>query len=277
MARKLGCLLVVLIAWAPLRAATGGGAITGYVRDSSGMPQMGAVVDIFVSAATLGTIVFTDSRGYYAAENLPPGTYQVKVTAASFLPSLRENVSLRSGAHLLVNLTVNTLAGALKILPPQRSPSTEPDDWHWTLRSAANRPVLRIGDKDDKDKNQSNDESPVVVSRSERSDSRAMKASVAFIAGAQADGFGSDGNVTTSFALEKSLFNSGTLSFNGNIGTSSGDPTGVLRASYSHDVGDSSRPTFTVTYRHFAAPGIAVQNSPYAAVEMNTSDTTSIG
>ncbi len=272
MARKLGCLLVVLMAWAPLRAASVG-AIAGYVKDSSGTPQMGAVVNIFVSAATLGTVVFTDSRGYYSADNLQPGTYQVKVTASSFLPSLRENVSLRAGAHLLVNLTVSTLADALKF-PARRSPSTEPDDWHWTLRSAANRPVLRIWDKD-KDKN--DDESPVVVSKSEKSSSRAMKASVAFIAGAQADGFGSAGDVTTSFALEKSLFNSGTLSFNGNIGASSGDPTGVLRASYAHDLGSSSRPTFTVTYRHFAAPGAAVQNSPYAAVEMNTSDTTSIG
>ncbi len=273
MARKFGCLLVVLIAWAPLRAASGVGAIAGYVKDSSGTPQMGAVVEIFVSAATLGTTVFTDSRGYYTADNLLPGTYQVKVTAASFLPSLRENVSLRSGAHLLVNLTVNTLADALKLLPARRSPTTEPDDWHWTLRSAANRPVLRIWEKD---KDNNDDASPVVVSKSERSENRAMKASVAFIAGAEADGFGSAGDVTTSFALEKSLFSSGTISFNGNIGTSSGDPTGVLRASYAHDLGNSSRPTFTVTYRHFAAPGAAVQNSPYAAVEMNTSDTTSV-
>jgi hypothetical protein len=161
----------------------------------------------------------------------------------------------------------------LKFLPARRSPSTEPDDWHWTLRSAANRPVLRIWEKD-KDKNDG--ESPVVVSQSEKSESRALKASVAFMAGSEADGFGGAGDMTTSFALEKSLFNSGTLSFNGNIGASSGDPTGVLRASYAHDLGNASRPTFTVTYRHFATPGSAVQNSPYAAIEMNTSDTMSV-
>src|SRR5258707_8698317 len=106
MTRKFGCLLVVLLAWAPLHAASVG-AIAGYVKDSSGTPQMGAVVEIFVSAAMLGTTVFTDSRGYYSADNLLPGTYQVKVTASSFLPSLRENVNLRSGAHLLINLTVS--------------------------------------------------------------------------------------------------------------------------------------------------------------------------
>jgi hypothetical protein len=274
MTRKLGCLLVVLLAWAPLHAASVG-VIAGYIKDSSGTPQMGAVVEVFVSAAQVGTTVFTDSRGYYLASNLPAGTYQVKVTATSFLPSLRENVLLRSGAHLIINLTVNTLADALKLMPVRRSETDEPDDWHWTLRSAANRPILRL----EKDKDSSDNSSMVVVSqnKSERGGNQLpVKASVAFIAGAEAGGFGSAGDVTTAFALEKSLFSSGTLSFNGNIGASSGDPTGVLRASYAHNIGDSSRPTFTVTYRHFAAPGVAVQNSPYAAIEMSSSDSTTI-
>jgi hypothetical protein len=233
---------------------------------------MGAVVEVFVSAARVGTTVFTDSRGYYLADNLPAGTYQVKVTAAaSFLPSLREDILLRSGAHLIINLTVNTLADALKIMPARRSDAEESDDWHWTLRSATNRPILRVLEKD---KDSSDSQSLVVVSHknSEQGSDRAVKASVAFMAGAEAGGFGSAGDMTTAFALEKSLFSSGTLSFNGNIGASAGDPTGVLRASYSHNFGDTSRPTFTVTYRHFAAPGVAVQNSPYAAVQMSSSD-----
>jgi hypothetical protein len=276
MTRKFGCLLVVLLAWAPLHAASVG-AIAGYVKDSSGAPQMGAVVEVFVSAARMGTTVFTDSRGYYVANNLPAGNYYVKVTAASFLPSLRENIFLHSGAHVIINLTVNTLEDALKLMPTRRSDAEDADDWHWTLRSAANRPILRVLEKD---KDSTDTGSLVVVShnKSERGGSDdALKASVAFIAGAEAGGFGGAGDVTTAFALEKSLFSSGTLSFNGNIAATSGDPTGVLRASYAHDIGDFSRPIFTVTYRHFAAPGAAVQNSPYAAVTMSSSDSTTIG
>jgi hypothetical protein len=274
MTRKLGCLLVVLLAWSPLHAASVG-AIAGYVKDSSGAPQMGAVVEVFVSAAKVGTTVFTDSRGYYLADHLAPGTYQVKVTAASFLPSLREDIVLRSGAHLIINLTVSTLADALKMMPARRSAADEPDDWHWTLRSAANRPILRVLEKD---KDSSDSGSMVVVSHksSEKGGDRAVKASVAFMAGAEAGGFGGAGDVTTAFALEKSMFSSGMFSFNGNIGASAGDPTGVLRASYTHDLGDSSRPTFTVTYRHFAAPGAAVQNSPYAAVQVSSSDSMTV-
>ena len=276
MTRKLGCLLVVLLAWAPVHASSPG-AISGYVKDSSGAPQLGAVVEIFVSAARVGTTVFTDSRGYYEAANLPPGTYQVKATALSFLPSLRENVVLRSHARAIVNLTLNTLADALKLMPARRGATDEPDDWHWTMRSAANRPVLRVleKDKDAKSDDAEGSTSLVVVSHNnnERGGDRPLKASVAFIAGPEAGGVG---DVTTAFALEKSLFSSGTLSFNGNIGASAGDPTGVLRASYAHDFGDNSRPTFTVTYRHFAAPGTAVLNSPYSAIEMSSSDSMTV-
>ena len=261
MVHKFGKILLVLFACAPVYAATTG-AISGVIKSSSGTPQMGAVVEIFTSAATLGTTVFTDFRGYYAADNLPAGLYQVKVTAASFLPSLRENVNLRAGARLIVNLTLDTMADALKLLPERRSPDSDPDEWHWTLRSAANRPVLRVFDSG----------RSVVVENREVSDDHDLKGRVSFIAGSGADGFGSAGEMTTAFALEKSLFSAGTILFNGDIGTSSGEPSGVLRASYAHDLGDGSRPTLTVTYRHLASPGMAVQNAAYSAIGTTVSD-----
>ncbi len=266
MARKLGCLLLFMFAGTSLFAADSG-SISGYVKDRSGMPQLGAVVEVFTSAASLGVTVFTDERGFYSAENLLPGVYQVKVTALSFLPSLRENVTLRSGARVLVNVTLNALADSRKLLP-WRPAGADSDDWHWTLRSSANRPVLRW--QDAKDSGAGN-------SSAERSGDRGLKAQVAFMAGAEAAGFGGAGDMTTSFALQKSLFTDGTFSFNGNIGSASGDPAGVIQASYAHDFGAASRPTFTVTYRRFAAPGPALPNSPYAAVEMNTSDSTTVG
>jgi hypothetical protein len=265
MTRKFGLLAVLLITL-PVLAAPSSSAISGYVKSSSGVPQMGAVVEVFTSAALVGTKVFTDAKGYYSAENLQAGTYQVKVTAASFLPSLRENVSLRTGARVLVNLTLSTLADALQLVPARRSTSSDADDWHWTLRSAANRPILRL-----------DDQGPlVVVSNSENPDEHVLKARVAFLAGSEADGFGSAGEVTTSFALEKSLFTSGTFSFNGNIDSASGQPNGVLRASYVHAFETGSRPRFTVTYRHLASPGQAVQNAAYSAVGMTTSDNMSV-
>ncbi|HYX52768.1 MAG TPA: carboxypeptidase-like regulatory domain-containing protein [Candidatus Limnocylindrales bacterium] len=270
MSRKLGCLLVFLMAGTQVYAARVG-VISGYIKDSSGAPQMGAVVDIFTSATTVGTTVFTDSQGHYSAENLPPGKYQIRVSAVSFLPSLRENVKLNAGAHVLVNLTLNTLADALTLLPSKKTSTSEPDDWHWTLRSSANRPVLRALEED---------KTPaggmVVVSRTD-DQQKDLKARVAFIAGSEAEGFGGSGDMTTAFALEKSIFSSGTISLHGNIGATPGEPTGVLRASYAHDFGGTSRPRFTVTYRHFATPGSTVaDNSPYSALQINTSDSMTV-
>lgn len=273
MARKLGCLVLVLFAVA-VAAAADGGAISGYVKDSSGTPQMGAVVEVFTSAATLGATLFTDQNGFYKAEHLLPGVYQIKVTAPAFMPSFRENISLREGARLLINVTLNTLADATKLLPPRRSSSSEPDDWHWTLRSATNRPILRAVDPNDPNGGQ---DSSSLETASERAQDRSSKARVAFIAGSEAEGFGSSGDMTTAFAFEKSMFAGGTLSFHGDIGSSTtGDPAGVLRASYAHDFGDASRPTVTLTYRRFATPGAAGENSPYAAMEVNTSNHTAL-
>jgi hypothetical protein len=117
MTRKFGLLSVLLVAL-PVMAAPPS-AISGYVKSVSGVPQMGAVVEIFTSAALVGTRVFTDAKGYYSADDLQPGIYQIKVTAASFLPSLRENVNVRTGTRVLVNLTLSTLADALQLLPPR--------------------------------------------------------------------------------------------------------------------------------------------------------------
>ena len=275
MARKLGWLLVLMFAGASAYAVEAG-SISGTVKDSSGTPQIGAIVEIFTSAATLGSTVITDARGVYSAENLPPGKYQVRVSAVSFVTAWRENVSLRAGARVLVDVTLNTIAEALLAMPPRRSATSKPDDWHWTLRSTANRPVLRVvAGRDDRSDDSSS--SQAASAPGEKPEGRGLKARVAFIAGSQNEGFGGSGDVTTAFALEKSLFSSGTLSFDGDIGATAGNPAGVLRASYSHDFGSASHPIFTVTYRRFAAPGAAVENSPYAAIEMNTSDTMSVG
>lgn len=265
MAARFGKILVVLFACAQLHAATTG-VITGVIKNNSGTPQMGASVEISTSAAIQGTTVFTDAHGFYSAENLPAGVYQVKVSAASFLPSIRENVALRAGARMVVNLTLNTLSDALKMIPNRRAPNSDPDDWHWTLRSAANRPILRVFDNGPL----------VVVENSEEPEDHTLKARVAFIAGSEADGFGSVGDMTTAFALETSLFNSGVLSFNGDLGNYSGEPTGVLRASYVHDFGDGSHPTLSVTYRHLASPGMAVQNAAYSAISTVASDNMSV-
>ncbi len=262
MDRKLGWIAVMLALALPAAAAPSAGSITGQVRNSSGVPQMGAVVEILSSASAVLT-VFTDARGFYTAKNLPAGTYQVKVSATSFLPSIRENVPLRSGASLVVNITLNTLSEALQLLPARKRNAKDDDDWKWTLRSTANRPILRVLD----------DGPLVVASKSEDKDDRVLKARVAFLAGSDNGGYGSSGDVNTVVTLERSLFSSGTLSFNGNLGSGEGALTNtVLRAGYAHRMPDGSTPQMALTVRRFATPGAVAHNAALQALALSLQD-----
>ena len=108
MFRRLGFLVIACSMAIPLWSADRPGSISGYVRSASGVPQMGAVVEV-LGAAAQSILVFSDETGYYSAADLVPGVYNIKVSAASFLPTFKEGVGLRPGGRVLVNVTLNTL------------------------------------------------------------------------------------------------------------------------------------------------------------------------
>ena len=263
MFRKLGFLVVALGLVLPASAAGKPGSISGYVRDASGIPQMGAVVEVLGSAArTLK--VFTDEHGFYSAAGLIPGLYSVKVSAPSFLPALRERVGLHPGSSVRVNVTLNTLFEAIQ-LTPRRGVADE-DDWKWTLRAASNRPILRMLD----------DGSPVVASQAEKDD-HDLKGSLSFVAGSPSEGYGGSSDMSTGFSVEHSIFSSGTLSLHGNVGYGSSSPTAVLRTSYSHKLANGSEPEVAFTIRRLASPGVNLRNATLQALALTTSDEFSFG
>ncbi len=126
-------------------------AVSGVVRDSAGTAQLGVLVQLLTPDATVVGRAFTDIRGHYLVSNILPGSYRVQATVALFAPALKPNVTLRAGARTVVNLTMTTLFDSTSWLPAERRKADEPsDDWTWTLRSAANRPILRmVGDDGD--------------------------------------------------------------------------------------------------------------------------------
>lgn len=240
MFQKFGCIVLVLGLVLPAAAAGKPGTFSGYVTNSAGVPQMGAVVEVLGSTST-SLRVFTDEKGFYSAAGLIPGIYNLKVSAPSFLPALRERVGLRSGASMVINVTLNTIFEAFQ-LAPTHGPAEE-DDWKWTLRAVANRPVLRVVNN-----------APVVVAKGEKSDDGSLKGKLSFVAGSGSTGFGSASDVSTGFSLEHSLFSSGTLALNGNLGHGAGVPSTVLRTSYSRTLPDGSRPEIALTIRRFSSP-----------------------
>jgi len=141
--------LLLLTAATSEAAGPSGAAVTGVVRDAQGVVQMGALVQVVAGNSMAGS-AFTDLNGHYMIANLLPGRYQVKASAVLFVPARRVNLQLRSGAEAVVDLTLNTLFETSTWLPAERRKADEPDDdWKWTLRSAANRPILRWSDDGD--------------------------------------------------------------------------------------------------------------------------------
>jgi len=117
-------------------------SINGMVSDSAGVPQIGAVVQLLRPDMSVVATAYTSAKGRFSFVTVLPGKYAVKAMGTAFLPSLRENVRVRT--NTVVNLTLNTLYEVMQLLPAEpRAADAQKDDWKWTLRSAANRPLLR--------------------------------------------------------------------------------------------------------------------------------------
>jgi hypothetical protein len=143
MRRVYFALIAVLLALSSSAVAVAAsGAVTGTVRDSAGVPQIGAKVQLLRRDLTVIASVYTDNNGMFTIASVAPGQYALKAMGQSFLPSLREDVRVRT--RTVVNLTLNNLYEVMQWLPSEpRSNNAQKDDWKFTLCSPANRPLLR--------------------------------------------------------------------------------------------------------------------------------------
>jgi hypothetical protein len=164
--------------------------VSGMVRDASGAPQIGTLVQLVRPDLSVIAQTFTDDHGHYTLPKILPGIYGIKATAALFLPTLRENLRIAPSSKLVVNLTLSTLYEAFRWLPAQPRQVDEPqDDWTWTLRLSANRPLLRmLGD------------GPLVVVQEAEGQNQALKARVTIRGGES--GFG-EGGVHNGFEMRR--------------------------------------------------------------------------
>jgi len=240
----------------PVWAAQQPGAISGHVRNATGVPQMGAIVEV-IGAAAHSLTVFTDEAGFFSASGLLPGVYSIKVSAPSFLPALRERIGLRPGASVNVNVTLNTLLGAIQVGPLRVA--SDDEDWKWTLRSVANRPILRVFDGPAEKENHE------------------TTGSLSFLAGSAAGGYGSGSDLSTGFSVERSIFSAGHVGISGNVGYGEGLPAAVLRTTYSHKRADGSEPSVALTMRRFAPSNPNLHNAALQALALAVGDDFSVG
>jgi hypothetical protein len=265
MLRKFGFFVVVFGLVLPALAGDSPGSISGYVRSSAGAPQMGAMVEV-LSTAVHSLKVFTDDRGFYSINDLIPGNYSLKVSAPSFLPALRDRIGLRAGSAMVVNVTLNTLFEAIQ-LGPLRGPADD-DDWKWTLRSMANRPVLRVLD----------DGSQVTaVQPGTEGEDHDLRASLSFLAGSPSEGYGTVSDMSTGFSLEHKILSDDAVSLEGNVGYGQGAGAAILRTAYTHHTASGSEPTVALTVRRLAPPVGSFRQQGLQAFSLTTTDDLTFG
>jgi hypothetical protein len=268
---KLGLLAIALAL--PVLAADrpGSSSISGYVRSAAGVPQMGAMVEVLGSAAH-SLKVFTDENGFYSASGLLPGVYSVKAYSPTFLPALRERVGLRPGSSVLVDLKLSGLFEAIQ-MPALRGPADD-DDWKWVLRSASNRPILRMLEDGSLIPAAGAPEGGAAEAGGDKHD---LKGTLSFVAGSASGGFGTSSDMNTGFSVERSIFSSGTVGLQGSVGYNGGSPNTVLRASYSTVLPNGAKPEMAFTMRRLAAPGINGYGTALQAMAFSAADGFSLG
>jgi len=247
--------LVCLAPAAPVSGAVSvrlSGAISGLVTNGDGVPQMGALVMLFNRQDGLAQKVFTDEKGNFVFPNLLPDIYSIRVTLASFVPAVKNNILVQPGMRSVLNVSLATLFSSIHLVYPSEHPAFMNDDWKWVLRTASStRPVMRMlpgivagGVATDEDK----------PHRTVFSDTRGL---LMFSAGdgSPVAGFGSDADMGTAFALATSLFGCNQFQFAGNVGSGaqSGIPSAAFRTTYSRTVGPAS-PEVSVTMRELFLP-----------------------
>jgi len=202
------------------------GSISGVVRDPSGIPQLGASVEILSEApGVLLTHQFlTNTQGLFRADNLTPGFYSVRVTLAGFLPAFEKHIQISSNLTTVVKVQMESLFASIEQLRrPAANGAAEPDDWKWVLRSASGmRPVLQWHEEDSED-------SSVVIAEMGRP---RQLGQIEMTGGARRPGSVSniDAAPGTAFAYDQRLDRSNHLVFAGQVTYDEDAPAGGLAA-----------------------------------------------
>ena len=259
---------VLVLCAAGARASAQSESLTGVVRDSRGAPQAGAAVELLKPDFSVVCEVFTDEHGRYRIDAVLPGIYELKASGAMFLPTLREDLHVLGGTKLVVNLTLNTLYEAFRWLPAKPRPADEPkDDWTWTLRLSANRPLLRLLQ-----------DGPLVVVNNGDGSAPELKARVT-VRGGQS-GFG-DGGLHDDFEMERAPDDGRAMIFRADLSQAAlsqiDDPAVNAMAGYEQQLAPGR--TFRTVAAVEARPDVAggPQGQGLEAVEMRSGESMNFG
>jgi hypothetical protein len=209
------------------------GSIAGVVRNSSGVPQMGATVFLFNRSEKLLGRMLTNEHGLFGFGLLNPDLYSVRVSLASFVPAVKQKIAVQPGMQSLLYVDLASVFSSIELVYAKPGDGAlMSDDWKWVLKeSASTRPVLRMLPT-----SSSSDPEPPSAQASMFSDTRGMFN----LSGGDPGSLGSEFGQTdlgTAFAVATSLYGRNELQLSGNVGSSArnGLPTSGFHTSFSRD------------------------------------------
>lgn len=224
------------------------GQILGEVRNSAGVPQMGAKVLLFNRFDQPVRESLSDETGKFLFRGLPPGSYSVSVSLASFVPVLRRNIAVLAGSQNLLRVSLSAVFSSVELVSASQARGTLlSEDWKLVLRSSpATRPVLRLMEEV---------KVPEQEARAELfSDTNGL---VRLSAG---DSNPFNGTMQqalgTGFAVETSVRGHTKVRLAGNLGYSaaSGMPSAGIRTTYARSRQGRPGPEFSLTARQVYFP-----------------------
>jgi hypothetical protein len=213
------------VAASPVKLA---GSLVGSVRDGGGVPQMGAVVQLYNRYEKLIEKVITNVNGEFGFEALSPDTYSIRVSLSSFLPALKRNIAVQSGMRSVLAINLASMLSSVELIySSPHSGTLMSDEWKQVLRSSmSTRPVLRIFDISDPTQRRA-------APASMFSDTRGL---VRLSSGdASPYDNGTQQDLGTTFALATSVFGSNHVQVSGKIGYAPNSelPSAGFRTSFS--------------------------------------------
>lgn len=123
--------ILILVVWLSLSGSVHGQVLYGSLVGTVADPTQGAVAGTPVRVVNQGTNLArelqTDDAGYYAFNNLPPGTYTVTALKTGFKEAVTREVTISQGgtARLDVVLEVGTVAEKVQVNASAASLQTE--------------------------------------------------------------------------------------------------------------------------------------------------------
>ncbi|HXY50361.1 MAG TPA: carboxypeptidase regulatory-like domain-containing protein [Terriglobales bacterium] len=107
------------------QGSTGNSQLNGTVIDPTGSIVVGAAIVLHNAATDVSFNATSNERGFYAFANVPPGTYELKVSSKGFANYTQTGVVLTVGQTATVNISLKVASAGETVVVTTEAPTIE--------------------------------------------------------------------------------------------------------------------------------------------------------